>query len=865
MDLQQIIENKRPELTVLLDKYKTHLRNGGLNEEKDKWVLFEKQKGLPSLNSETIVDELTTLSYGNLLYYNALGVMKHLKEERKEQYAQLLVALYDEQRDLRERIKSFDKELLTLYREVISTVKYGHHHDERTLSLLLSFKYPEIYFLYKYSFYSRLCKLLGIKSAGKHQKYLHYLELAEIIKQKFIKNDQELQDLIKANLPEGGYTDPNYNLLTQDFLYIMLEKDQNKYDVFTEVKAVFNEQLNQNSSFPITTGNNDGGDFQRIQDQYGIIGSDYVHYELYCNNSSIYIDLHLENDKDSEKVTTLLENLYNHLLNKKYNDQSIIWFDWPLKSKQKNNFQSIRYQRIFSLEEEEITSIESIHEMIQSFIELDKIIGQDIRNFLIENAQIGPEIIEKHKMTINTQHPINLILYGPPGTGKTYNTINKAVQIANPGFRIEEALTDQEKRTAITQEYKRLVENGQIVFTTFHQSMTYEDFIEGIKPDIEENEEGEKSVIYDVKDGIFKAISIQAQQPHSKKSEELTSYSFDDAFNDLVLEANQNLELNEQLFLPIQTKNLGLKIVGISDKGNLILKPIYSDDAKEYTVSYSRAKKLQKAYPDLSVIKNINKEFRAIVGGLNSTAYWAVLNYINNKINSEKKSLATASSIPLEPHVLIIDEINRGNVSHIFGELITLIEEDKRLGNDEEIKVTLPYSKEPFGVPSNLYIIGTMNTADRSVEALDTALRRRFVFEEMPPNYDLAELQQILYGHKAASILETINKRIEKLLDRDHLIGHAYFINKDETTIIASFYKNIIPLLQEYFFGDYGKIGLVLGAGFVEAIKNESVFAKFNSADSGDYSQFEERESYKIIDHKNNTAAFGEAINSLMN
>lgn len=211
---------------------------------------------------------------------------------------------------------------------------------------------------------------------------------------------------------------------------------------------------------------------------------------------------------------------------------------------------------------------------------------------------------------------------------------------------------------------------------------------------------------------------------------------------------------------------------------------------------------------------------------------------------------------------MIIDEINRGNVSHIFGELITLIEEDKRLGNDEEIKVTLPYSKDPFGVPSNLYIIGTMNTADRSIEALDTALRRRFVFEEMPPKYELTELQQILYGHTAAEILEKINTRIEKLLDRDHLIGHAYFINKDETTLIESFYKNIIPLLQEYFFGDYGKIGLVLGAGFVEAVENKSVLASFPSVD---YSQFEERESYKIIEYKNNTAAFGDAIKLLMN
>ncbi|MDH0675771.1 AAA family ATPase, partial [Empedobacter sp. GD03861] len=227
-----------------------------------------------------------------------------------------------------------------------------------------------------------------------------------------------------------------------------------------------------------------------------------------------------------------------------------------------------------------------------------------------------------------------------------------------------------------------------------------------------------------------------------------------------------------------------------------------------------------------------------------------------------KRIADRAKRDPDNDYALFIDEINRGNVSQIFGELITLIEEDKRLGNDEAIEVTLPYSKEKFGVPSNLYIIGTMNTADRSVEALDTALRRRFVFEEMPPEYNLNGLQENLFSFSAAEILKTINKRIEKLLDRDHQIGHAYFINKNEATIIDSFYKNIIPLLQEYFFGDYGKIGLVLGTGFIRKMEQDSVFANFEHLD---YSQFEEKESYEIINYKDNFEGFREAINLLMN
>ncbi len=198
-----------------------------------------------------------------------------------------------------------------------------------------------------------------------------------------------------------------------------------------------------------------------------------------------------------------------------------------------------------------------------------------------------------------------------------------------------------------------------------------------------------------------------------------------------------------------------------------------------------------------------------------------------------------------------------------------MIEEDKRLGNNEELEVTLPYSKEKFGVPSNLHIIGTMNTADRSVEALDTALRRRFVFEEMLPKYELEELQQNLYGFSASDILKTINLRIEKLLDRDHQIGHAYFIHKNEITIIDSFYKNIIPLLQEYFFGDYGKIGLVLGKGFIQEDSDfkdnkieTSFFASFNYDNAED---FENRISYRVLGLNDKDFDFENAIKLLMN
>lgn len=208
-----------------------------------------------------------------------------------------------------------------------------------------------------------------------------------------------------------------------------------------------------------------------------------------------------------------------------------------------------------------------------------------------------------------------------------------------------------------------------------------------------------------------------------------------------------------------------------------------------------------------------------------------------------KKLCIKAEADPKNKYAIFIDEINRGNVSAIFGELITLIEDDKRLGATNELRVKLPYSKRELGVPSNLYIIGTMNTADRSVEALDTALRRRFSFSEIMPNPVL--LEEIKFnGFNLAEVLQTINERIEVLLDRDHTIGHSYFLkikNGDVESLKSVFKNNIFPLLQEYFYHDYEKIALILGEGFVRIKGNQTVkFANFNNIHAPEVStQFE--------------------------
>ena len=205
--------------------------------------------------------------------------------------------------------------------------------------------------------------------------------------------------------------------------------------------------------------------------------------------------------------------------------------------------------------------------------------------------------------------------------------------------------------------------------------------------------------------------------------------------------------------------------------------------------------------------------------------------------------------------MLIVDEINRGNVSSVFGELITLIEKDKRAGADEELSVTLPYSKETFSVPHNVYIIGTMNTADRSIEALDTALRRRFSFREMPPKHELIGTVGNLKSANGklgdidvVKILKTINNRIEKLIDKDHKIGHSYFLNiSSKQDLIDTFRDKVIPLLEEYFFGDFGKISLVLGRSFISKESADGVtFATSNDYDPSIANDLLERSVYEI-------------------
>jgi 5-methylcytosine-specific restriction protein B len=380
--------------------------------------------------------------------------------------------------------------------------------------------------------------------------------------------------------------------------------------------------------------------------------------------------------------------------------------------------------------------------------------------------------------------PLNQILYGPPGTGKTFHTITHAMGILEPDL-VDDYLAQVVSREELVKAFRQYLEAGQIVFCTFHQSFSYEDFVEGLRASTVNGQ-----LSYAVEPGVFKQLCERAALGTTAK---------DDPFDKAVAKL---LELCSEAETRPMLSTVKNKRYGIQFEGNKTFRvfPESSEVENPYYVAN---------------IENVRKLYQGHdkKGMYNASYVEGMLNYL--KTHCELREYQPVQEDPSDRRkfVLVIDEINRGNVSRIFGELITLIEPSKRKGASEELSVLLPYSKERFSVPSNVYIIGTMNTADRSLAALDIALRRRFTFREMPPEpASLADIS--VEGVNLALLLDTINQRIEVLLDRDHCLGHAYFMKLSSRSSLSDlaivFEQQILPLLQEYFFEDWERIRWVL-------------------------------------------------------
>jgi hypothetical protein len=480
----------------------------------------------------------------------------------------------------------------------------------------------------------------------------------------------------------------------------------------------------------------------------------------------------------------------------------------------------------------------------------------------VESAQLLAELLDHYdkpssddRENQNTQAntmPTNLILYGPPGTGKTFATAEEAVRLCGEPV--------PEDRAELMASYRRLSDAGRIEFVTFHQSVSYEDFIEGLRP-TRTGEDGGAGFGLKPEQGVFRRIVRRAETSTGPGNfgfallgRQVFKMSIGDTANP------DDAHLFEEAIGGGYTL-LGFDDIDWSDDRftdrSAMIEEIRAKDQKAEGLT-AMTGRVQMPFifrnwvkpGDIVVVSKGNSLFRAIGevtgdyqfspregGGYSHrravTWLWVdqagvpvseiyarsftmksiyLLTYGDLNVPALERYVASqqdAGAGTPEPFVLIIDEINRANISKVFGELITLLEPDKRIGQANALKVRLPYSGDLFGVPSNLHVIGTMNTADRSIALLDTALRRRFEFRELLPD---PSLLSVVDGVDLGKLLVMLNERVEYLFDREHQIGHAYFIGcKTRADIEEVMRHKVIPLLAEYFYEDWAKVAAVLG------------------------------------------------------
>lgn len=736
-------ESSDDPVQLMIENYKKHIAQTQLKDEVYKWELIEKYKGRPNLDADDLLQEIKSVDYSNLMYAMGKSVLNRLASERTEGLRELLENLFDESRDLTERVKAFNKQSLKLYRELES--KLGHHQDERSISAYLTLRNPEKYTFYKHTFYKNYCKLIGIKQAKENEKYTHYLTLIDELIENYILPDKELIELVKSYIPQ--YHDgTNHKLLAQDIFYQMLDRQAR-------------------TSYWVFQGNPKQYNFEDAIKQDAL--------------KTWTVTAHKDKIKEGDKV--------------------IIWLSGKdvgcyalAEVKSKTYERSANLDDEFWLEENKnstVADIEITHNLVDNPLMKDVIssekeltnlnVGIQGSNFTATETEYNAilKIINQpnsfEDMKIN--HPLNTILYGPPGTGKTYNTVLRAAEIIE-----DRKIEDYDEAIKIFNDNR----HKQLEFITFHQNYSYEDFIQGIRPDTDDNE----VLTFEKRDGIFKKIADRAlKNLIESETPTIPKMSFEDAFNQFILPLTEG-EVEE---IEVKMTRVSYYITAVTDKSIDFRK---ASGGTAHTLSIST---LNRMYDAESVLE---------IRGL--TSYYAPL--LKELLKIGKDSSSRKEVVEKKNYVIIIDEINRANISRVFGELITLIEVDKRSHGQIPLETKLP-SGDKFMVPSNLYIIGTMNTADKSIALLDIALRRRFEFEAMYPLYNIKDKTI-----NDADILKKLNDRIIETKGHDFQIGHSFFMgsNGDTYDLNKTMNNKVIPLLLEYYMNDEKEVkGILLTAG----------------------------------------------------
>lgn len=939
---------KNDPIISLIEKYKKRIAETELKDEIYKWELVNEYRGRPNTGAPDFYQEIKDIKFKNLIYAMGMAVINHLAKDRPEELRQLFIKLYDEDKDLTERVKSFNKETLKIYRALGESL--GHHQDERSIATYLTFHNSEKYTFYKSAFYKKYCELIGVKEANKNEKYTHYLTLIDELIENYISTDNELIEQVNTLIPDF-YNGTNHKLLAQDILFQMLDKKEEiNYWIFQGNPKVFDFETALRdeiltdwtvSSYKdkIKTGDkvilwitgSKSGCYalaEVLSEPYEKTSSSDDHLWKSEVTSTLTADIKItHNFVDSpilkSKVDSLVElrdlkvgnqgtnfsatkdefeSLLGLAINKvkeqywiyapgknaelwdEFYEQGIMGLGWDelgdlndysskeeLKTKLQELEKTTGSKKNDSTANFEFKDVISIGDVIISKKGRGELLGYgivtsdyyydkertrfqkcrkvnwekkgnwktdhslalktltDITKFLPEHADYNTYyerllgIMGQNNQTKKLEDmniPLNTILYGPPGTGKTY-------RLKNEFF---EKFTDESANQTEEEYLQELVSNyswWEVIAASLYDLKTAKVLNISEHPFL-------KAKVAVSSNNNVRATLWGTLQAHTIEECEHVNYTnrqapliFNKNENSVweIIEANLESEAPEIIELVAKSKDFN----PVTTKKKRYVFTTFHQ-------SFSYEDFIEGIKPIIYEDEQNPERGKQVIYDIKSGLFKKIVKEANEDRDND--------------YAIFIDEINRGNIANIFGELITLIEDDKRIDTDNYIPVKLPYSGEPFGVPPNLFIIGTMNTADRSVEALDTALRRRFSFIEMNPEpQKLSEPKFKCEGIDLEKLLFSINGRIEKLLDKDYCIGHSYFMtikNRQEPLeeIKTIFENKILPLLQEYFYGDWGKIMLVIGNKFI--VKKEDPIKFLSNGLDDEYDEYNEKTIYNF-------------------
>ncbi len=783
-------------INELINNFADHLKQYGLNgdpyqQELYKWDIISKYHDRLDTDSPDFAKTVSEMNFLNLWYAgNQRKAMQNFVKYEPEEYRALHQLLYDETQPLQMRVTAFtegcDRLWDTKIKQYFPNQGTSSCCDERLISCFLAVKYPEKYTFYKNDVYLNLCELFGVESKKAGQKLVHFYDLLNEKVIPLVKSNVELCEMVDTEVSQHGYL-KSLPLTAQTVLwnYVSKSRKNGKQQVwlFLGGKDAYDYHFDEmyNDGVMALCGWDKVGDLSDCPDKESIDKRRESVNEYQFNTGNLTGMLHAIANEMKEGDIVLAKYSKSDVVGMgivtgdyRYDETSVYGkhcrdMSWT----HKGLWHCASILKEFGQQDFPAKALTNVtkSKYIPPIIEMIEGENKQYNNTQTLEAMMEELEILKQKKQI--------ILQGAPGTGKTYKTAAIAVGMCNPTF------SDFEDHQKVMEEYERLQDKGQIAFCTFHQSMDYEDFIEGLKPEVKGN-----AVEYNVENGIFKTICELAQ---TKENADIATCI------DKYLQTIKGYENKKT-------------IPTLSGKSELYVWWTEGNDTISTRSVLSKSEKGDLYSPSPLNIEKV--KMQALGEGVENN--WR--HYAQAFINAVKKEYNLENQVSDKPYVLIIDEINRGNVSKIFGELITLLEADKRSGGgSHHISLKLPYSKDDFSVPSNLYIIGTMNTTDRSTGTIDYAVRRRFAFVTLESRADVIEnwcnAQSVPSDVKKAALalfaqINGLGKHDNSSFIAKHKasdfeledlkVGHSYFMAKDMSSLKLKMRYEVVPLIKEY-------------------------------------------------------------------